>query len=68
MMFKWIQRRTRAGEMQKWSLVNKENNLIVLDIWFSSYADDRHNHKLRRKIKTAYEWYFQNVWFNAIAF
>lgn len=68
MMFKWIQQRTRKGEMQKWSLVNKESRVIVLDVWFSPYADERQNNKLRRKIKTAYELYFQVVWFGAFTF
>ena len=54
--------------MQKWSLVNKESRVIVLDVWFSPYADERQNNKLRRKIKTAYELYFQVVWFGAFTF
>ena len=68
MTFKWIQHSTRAGEMQKWSLVNKESKLIVLDMWFSPYADEKQNYKLRRKIKTAYELYFQKVWFRELMF
>lgn len=68
MIFKWIQHSTKAGEMQKWSLVNRESKVIVLDMWFSPYADDRQNYKLRKKIQTAYELYFQKVWFGAITF
>lgn len=68
MIFKWIQHSTKAGEMQKWSLVNKESKVIVLEIWFSTYADDKQNYKLRKKIQTAYELYFQKVWFGAITF
>ena len=68
MAFKWIQQRTRAGEMQKWSLVHKESRVIVLEMWFSAYADDKQNNKLRRKVQTAYELYFQTVWFGAIKF
>jgi len=68
MTFKWIQHSTRAGEMQKWSLVNKESKVIVLDMWFSPYADDKQNYKLRRKIQTAYELYFQKVWFRELTF
>ena len=68
MMFKWIQQRTRKGEMQKWSLVHRESRVIVLDMWFSTYADDRKNSKLRRKIRSAYELYFQVVWFGELNF
>ena len=68
MTFKWIQHNTRAGEMQKWSLVNKESKVIVLDMWFSPYADAKQNNKLRRKIQIAYELYFQKVWFREITF
>lgn len=68
MMLKWIQHNTRAGDMQKWSLVNKESKVIVLDMWFSTYADERQNYKLRRKIQTAYELYFQAVWFRELMF
>lgn len=68
MTFKWIQHSTRAGEMQKWSLVNKESKVIVLDMWFSPYANEKQNNKLRRKIQTAYELYFQVVWFGALKF
>lgn len=68
MTFKWIQHRTGAGEMQKWSLVNKESKVIVLDMWFSPYANEKQNNKLRRKIQTAYELYFQVVWFGALKF
>lgn len=68
MTFKWIQHSTRAGDMQKWSLVNKESKVIVLDMWFSPYADAKQNNKLRRKIQTAYELYFQKVWFREITF
>ena len=68
MAFKWIQQRTRAGEMQKWVLVHRESRVIVLEMWFSAYADDKQNNKLRRKVQTAYELYFQTVWFGAIKF
>lgn len=68
MTFKWIQHSTRAGEMQKWSIVNKESKVIVLDMWFSPYADEKQNYKLRRKIQTAYELYFQKVWFRELTF
>lgn len=68
MTFKWIQHSTRAGDMQKWSLVNKESKVIVLDMWFSPYADEKQNYKLRRKIQTSYELYFQKVWFKELTF
>lgn len=67
-MFQWIQQRTRAGEMQKWNLVYKETRLIVLEMWFSAYAEQKQNYKLRRKIQTAYELYFQDVWLHTLKF
>ena len=66
--FKWIQQRTRAGEMEKWSLVHKARRVIVIDMWFSANSDHRKNHKLRKKIQTAYELYYQSVWFESFNF
>ena len=68
MNFKWVQRSTKAYEMQKWSLVHKESRNVVLDIWCSPHAEHRQNHKLRRKIQLAYELYFQVVWVATLQF
>lgn len=68
MSFRWVQRTTRAGEMQMWSLVHKESRVVVLNMWFSPYAEHRENHKLRRKIQMAYELYFQMVWVKNLKF
>jgi hypothetical protein len=68
MDFRWVQRRTRAGQMQMWSLVHKESRKIVLNMWFSKYAEPKENNKVRRKIQLAYELYFQTVWFKNLLF
>lgn len=68
MNFKWIQRSTKDYEMQKWSLVYKESRIIVLDMWFSPFAEHRQNNKIRRKIQIAYELYFQAVWVRTLQF
>lgn len=68
MTLKWVQQRTRDGEMQKWSLVHKESRIIVLDMWFSACANQKQNSRLRRKVQAAYECYFQSVWFDALKF
>lgn len=68
MDFKWVQRSTKNYEMQRWSLVYKGSKRVVLDMWFSPYAEHRRNHKLRKKIQRAYELYYQVVWFKAYRF
>lgn len=68
MVFQWIQHGTRSGEMQKWSLVHKDSRVVVADMWFSPYAGHARNSRLRRKIKAAYELYYQTVWFGTLKF
>lgn len=68
MAFQWVQRRTTADQMQMWSLYHKESRVVVLDMWFSAYADQKENHRLRRKVQNAYELYFQKVWFENLTF
>lgn len=68
MSYQWIQQRTRKGEMQKWVLVHKETRVVVLEMWFSAYAEHWENHKLRRKIQMQYELYFQKVWLRTLRF
>jgi type II secretory pathway predicted ATPase ExeA len=62
MQFRWVQTSTRVGEMQRWFLMHKGTRRIVMEIRLSPYAEDRINGRMRRKIKRAYELYYQKVW------
>jgi hypothetical protein len=68
MNFKWVQVSTRAGEFQRWMLVHKETRRAILEIRLSPLAEVSVNGKILRKIRRAYEWYFQKVWFNSLGF
>lgn len=61
-IFKWVQH-GYDGERPRWKLVEGTSGRVVADVQFSKYAESYQNHELRRKIKLAYEVYFQKLYF-----
>lgn len=68
MDFKWIQLRSKDGEMAKWGLYHKETGKLVMILALSNYGTAKEKYRIRKKIQTAYNRYFSAVWFNNLRF
>ena len=68
MDFKWIQLRNKIGEMEKWGLFHNDTRRMVLIIQLSNHGDVKENYKIRKKIKTAYNSYYNRVLFESFQF
>lgn len=68
MGFKWIQLRSKIGEMQKWGLLHVDTKRLVLIVQLSNHGSVKENYKIRKKIRNAYCRYYNLVIFNKFQF
>jgi hypothetical protein len=67
MVFKWIQLRSNMGDGEHWVLISEQREIVV-DVRFSEQGEHWQNHRLRSKIRRAYEQYFMSVWTRKLTF
>ncbi len=68
MMFKWHELKSVKGQMSQWALIHKETGIKVAVVCLSQKGRTIDNWKVRKKIKSAYELYYNKTWFENLEF
>ena len=64
----WEQQPSGRNQMQRWRLIHKESETVLMEIRISPFGETYWNFKLRKKLMRVYQRYFWKVFLEKLRF